>query len=337
MFSIWFVAVRGFMYMLWADYTQYVNYLNFNIEYKKNRIIKRSNPIFIKLFFSTFIYGFLYLYFILVCTNTELKLFYVNEFIFSQIQWFSTFFLLTLFVLFKFANQLSKYTTDVGFLFVQLYYMIVLLLTANNLLSVFLVLEVVNVLIIYSFFVTTTLNITSSGKFLFKDNWILKTCVYQFILNFFSSIFFFWAYNLLIGLTQSTNFFFLTHISPTMYPYNLYISLLYLSFFIKLGIGPWIFFKIEIYQNFNLILIILYTVIYFLGILFFFFNLFTVYGLPLTNLFIIGGVLTILVISLIFMTNLFNYFNIFMFFSFSSLAHLCIFLTQFLLLFVMFE
>ena len=122
-----------------------------------------------------------------------------------------------------------------------------------------------------------------------------------------------------------------------MYPYNLYISLLYLSFFIKLGIGPWIFFKIEIYQNFNLILIILYTVIYFLGILFFFFNLFTVYGLPLTNLFIIGGVLTILVISLIFMTNLFNYFNIFMFFSFSSLAHLCIFLTQFLLLFVMFE
>lgn len=78
--------------------------------------------------------------------------------------------MLTLFVLFKFSNQLAKYTTDVGFLFVQLYFMIVLLLTANNLLSVFLILEIINVLIIYSFFITTTLNITSSGKFLFKDN-----------------------------------------------------------------------------------------------------------------------------------------------------------------------
>ena len=156
--------------MLWADYGQYTSYLSFKIEFRNNRIIKHSNALFIKYSLVNFIYGLIYLYFILSIFNFDLKLFYINEFIFSQIQLFTLFYIFIIFALFKFMNQLSKYTTDLGFFFVQTYYMIILLLVSNNLLNVFLVLEVINVLIIYSFFITPTLSGVTISKVLFQDN-----------------------------------------------------------------------------------------------------------------------------------------------------------------------
>lgn len=301
------------------------------------RLLKRSTAVFISFFFSNSVYFILFFFKISIISNSELAFFFINDFIFSQLQCFTIFFFITLYTLFKFTNNFAKYPTDLGFLFTQLYFVALILLTTSNLLNLFLILEVVNVLLIYSFLITPVLRNISTHKALFQDNWILKSCVYQFILNFFSSIFFFWAYNLLIGLTQSTNFFFLTNIDLGLTQYNAYLSLLYLAFFVKLGVGPWIFFKIEIYQNFNLILIITYTMLYFLTVLFFFFNLFLVYSLPVTNLFIVGVTLTLLIISVIFLTNLFNYFNVYVFFSFSSLAHFIIFIIQLFLICVMFE
>jgi hypothetical protein len=301
------------------------------------RLLKRSTTIFISFFFSNSVYFILFFFKISIISNSELTFFFINDFIFSQLQYFTVFFFITLYALFKFTNNFAKYPTDLGFFFTQLYFIALILLTTSNLLNLFLILEVINVLLIYSFLITPVLRGVSTNKTLFQDNWILKSCVYQFILNFFSSIFFFWSYNLLIGLTQSTNFFFLTNIDLGLTQYNTYLSLLYLAFFIKLGVGPWIFFKIEIYQNFNLILIITYTMLYFLIVLFFFFNLFLIYSLPITNLFIISSTLTLLVITITFLTNLFNYFNVYVFFSFSSLAHLIIFIMQLFLVCVVFE
>ncbi len=301
------------------------------------RLLKRSTAVFISFFFSNSVYFILFFFKISIISNSELTFFFINEFIFSQLQYFTIFFFITLYTLFKFTNNFAKYPTDLGFFFTQLYFIALIILTTSNLLNLFLILEVVNVLLIYSFFITPVLRGISLHKTLFQDNWVLKSCIYQFILNFFSSIFFFWSYNLLIGLTQSTNFFFLTNIDVGLTQYNIYLSLMYLAFFVKLGVGPWIFFKIEIYQNFNLILIITYTMLYFLIILFFFFNLFLIYSLPVTNLLIVGLTLTLLIISVIFLTNLFNYFNVYVFFSFSSLAHLVIFVIQLFLICVMFE
>ncbi len=263
--------------------------------------------------------------------------FYINNLIFFQVRWFTIFFFFSIILLSKFNNFFSKFTTDISFLFIQLYFMIIILLVSKNFLTVFLVLEVINLLIIYSFLITPTRYGISNSKVLFQDNWIIKSCVYQFFLNFFSSILFFWAYNALIGLTQTTNFFFLTQITNNYYIYNIYMSILYSAFLIKLGVGPWLVFKIEIYQNFNILLMVIYTLIYFLGILIFFFNLFFIYKLPVTNLFLVLCLIILLCFFLTFLTNLFNYFNIYMFFSFSSLAHLIIFILQLVIILVLFK
>ena len=296
-------------------------------------MFKKSNSAYISFCFYNFLFLFCFFYFVLVIFDIDCKMFYINNLIFFEIQCFTIYFVITLWFIFRSNNQLTQYPIDLGFFFIQLYTIIVILLVSNNLLSVFLALEVVNILILYSFFITTKIQPTLFIKALSQNNWILKTCVYQFILNFFSSIFFFWSYNNLIAFTQTTNFFFLNHICCDLYTYYFYISLVYTSFFIKLGIGPWIFFKIEVYQNFNIILLLIYTVTYFIGILIFFFNLFYVYMLPITGLFLLFIFLLLTVTCALLAVNLYNYFNIYMFFSFSSFAHLIIFLFQFFLVY----
>lgn len=156
--------------MLWSDYGQYTNYLNFTLDFKKVRLLKRSTAVFISFFFSNSVYFILFFFKISIISNSELAFFFINDFIFSQLQCFTIFFFITLYTLFKFTNNFAKYPTDLGFLFTQLYFVALILLTTSNLLNLFLILEVVNVLLIYSFLITPVLRNISTHKALFQDN-----------------------------------------------------------------------------------------------------------------------------------------------------------------------
>lgn len=108
------------------------------------------------------------------------------------------------------------------------------LILSKDLISVFFTLELLNMLIIYSFFFNATgvrLNaVNSSIK-------ICASCIYQFILNFFSSIILYSAINWYIGLTGGASFsnaYLLSEESALKAP----LSVLLGAFLLKFGSGP---------------------------------------------------------------------------------------------------
>lgn len=277
----------------------------------------------------------IFIFYIMKIQNIEFKLFFFNNLIIYQLLIYSFIFFLINIILIISPNFLIGKSLDIGLFLIILFFTSFCLIISNNILTIFINLEIINILIIYSFFISSYLNFNSPKNLNFNINWLLISSTYQFILNFFSSILFFLIFNLLLIHTHSTNFIFLNFFS-SLYniKYLFYISLLYFSLFIKFGIGPWIFFKIEIYQGFNLFLLIIYTLIYFLIILIFFFNLFIIYNLSINWLFLIF-LLNIIIIMLIYLIYLiFYYFNIFMFFSFSSLLNLLLIFIQWILILI---
>ena len=198
------------------------------------------------------------------------------------------------------------------------------LLLSNDLVIIFFTLELLNMLIIYSFFFNsnvTQLNPLSSALK------ISSSCVYQFILNFFSSILLYVSINWYMLLTGGSSLY-----NASVWQLNVSthtpVSLILLCFLLKLGSGPWIFFKITIYKNMNYVSVYLYTAVYLTVILVFFFNLIFTAGLsvhPYTSNFIviISAAAVIVFSSLSFQTN-----NFFVFLSFSSLINITVFLLQ---------
>ena len=277
----------------------------------------------------------IFMFYILKIQNIEFKLFFLNNLIIYQMFIFSIIFLLFNIVLIVSPNFLIGKSIDIGLFLIILFFICNSLLISNNLLIVFINLEIINVLIIYSFFITSYLNYNSKKNLNFNINWLINSTTYQFILNFFTSILFFLIFNLIVIYTNSTNFIFLNFFNNySDFKFLFYISILYISIFIKFGIGPWIFFKIEIYQGFNLFLLIIYTLIYFLIILIFFLNLFIIYSFSINWFLIILLISFLILILVIFIFLIFFYFNIFMFFSFSSLLNLILILIQWVLMLI---
>lgn len=141
--------------------------------------------------------------------NIEFKLFFLNNLIVYQLFIYSLvfFFLNIIFVISP--NFVIGKSVDIGFFLMVLFVTSFLLLTSNNILIIFINLEVINALIIYSFFISSYLNLYLKKNLNFSINWVLNSSTYQFILNFFSSILFFIIFNLILIYTNSTNFIFL--------------------------------------------------------------------------------------------------------------------------------
>ncbi len=313
--------------IFWFDYNLYTK----DISRLSTKNIRKSLFLFSKIFLVIFFYFFIFFFYILKIFDYNFKLFYINNLIINQLFLYSLFFICIFYVLFLNKKFSTLYPLDFGFIVVQLFLTTVILFMCNNLLLIFICLEIINIFIIYSFIITLQLTNLTNDDLLCKSNWLLNTLVYQFILNFFSSFFFFYSFNMLLAISQSSNFLFLANFS--FLDFNYYLLFMYIAFFVKFGLGPWIFFKLEIYEGFNFVLLLLYTTIYFLNILPFIFNLFFIYFLNV-NLFSLIFCLVLLVfILLAFSTFMFSYFNIFIFFSFSSLLTLLFIFLQFIFAF----
>ena len=187
-----------------------------------------------------------------------------------------------------------------------------------------------NILIFYAFLILPNINHKNFIIPTYISNWIYNSSLNQFILNFFSSIFFFYIYNLILTYTYSANFFVFNSYWNLNVNLSYLISSLYIIFLIKLGIGPWIFYKIDIYKNFNYLILTFYTVFYFLGIFIFMLNLFFIYKITL-NFYIWVFIYILIFFGIFNMINLlFNSFNFFFFMSVSSLLNLVFLIIQWL-------
>jgi hypothetical protein len=316
--------------VLWRQYCKYTNYYFTNTEISLfggafNHVfsVTVSNfYIFMHLVKSWVFLFVLYFFFFLKINSYNYKFIYFNNFIFNQLFLFTLFFLIAVYFLFFKYIRTRSYPVDVGIFLIFLYFSGFTLLISNNFLNVFIVLEIINLLIIYSFIIHLQFNNLNKHLILNKSLWLLNSCIYQFILNFFSSILFYFSFNMLISTTSLTTFWNLNLFNSVNFNLTSYFTLVYVSFFIKFGIGPWIFFKIEIYKNFNFILLIFYTITYFLILLIFFFNLFFIYNLPINLLQFFLLLFILMCLVFIFSVFLQTYFNLFIFFSFSSLLNL---------------
>jgi len=313
--------------IFWFDYNLYTK----DISRFSNKNLRKSLFVFSKIFLVIFFYFFIFFFYILKIFDYNFKLFYINNLIVNQLFIYSLFFICIFYMLFLNKKFSTLYPVDFGFIVVQLFFTTIILFICNNLLLIFICLEIINIFIIYSFIVTLYLNDLTEDDMVCKSNWLLTTLVYQFILNFFSSFFFFYSFNMLLATSQSSNFLFLANFN--FLDLNYYLLFIYIAFFIKFGLGPWIFFKLEIYEGFNFVLLLLYTTIYFLNVLPFVFNLFFIYFLSVDLFSLIFCLVLLIFVFFIFSTFMFSHFNIFIFFSFSSLITLLFLFFQFIFAF----
>lgn len=138
--------------------------------------------------------------------------------------------LIVFLLLFKFLYS-KNITIDLIVLVLLLNITIIILFNSTSLISIFFSLEILNAAIIYSmlFFNNTVLtnNYTVSIG-------IISSCIYQLILNFFSSILLFLGLNSFISITGSDQLIFLKLIQENTITH----TLLALGFLFKLGTGP---------------------------------------------------------------------------------------------------
>lgn len=208
-------------------------------------------------------------------------------------------------------SYLSLYptNTDLGFFSNLTLIQGLILLTSENLLTIFFILELINSLILYTMLWAPRSSYETSTKTTYR---IINSIIYQFILNFFSSIILYIALNQLIIITGSMSLSIFSIISNNDL-LLFWTSILLFSFLLKLGTGPWIFFKINIYKNMNLILAMLYTIVYFTIILVFFISLFLKFGFLLTININLIFILLICFTAFSFLTLVFQTSNILIF------------------------
>lgn len=264
-----------------------------------------------------------YMYYICLTYNSFTFL-NLNEFILNQL-----FFLNIIFnIIIWFFMIYKKLPLNIDFLIFFFFIIIVsqTLIIFNNLLNIFFILEIVNMLIIYSFINSITLRIFHIKNY-YTSYWIIESCIYQFILNFIGSIVFYFFYNHLIINYFSVNLNLLSFISNFTTNWFIFNGL-YVAFIIKFGIGPWLIYKLHMYKHFNIILLLIYTIVYFLTILIFFLNLFFFYKFQLSQIFLFFVIFTLILIFYFILTYLFTYNNLLIFMSLSSLLNFSLILFQ---------
>ena len=209
---------------------------------------------------------------------------------------------------------------------------------STNLLTFFFIIELVSCLILMQFIVGKDLDTFSSNKktgfFNYKSNLksqsYINVIFFQYWTSFFSSVllvFSFLSYIHLFGTTEWVVMNFLINYDLSNYSFNynikvIFTSIIFLvSIFLKLGLAPVHFYKIEIYKGLPFVTILLYT-IYFFFIFFLFFGMMLVNYI--SNAYIIWynvGLLFLLVGVLVSVFLLFDISSIRAFFSYSTIVN----------------
>jgi len=241
---------------------------------------------------------------------------------------------LILFTSSNLVHQNISYTPEYLFFIVLITIASYLLIGSTNLLFAVFVLEFIALLIFGKFAVSRimyTYNTVSAAKKSTTPQFsygLFNSLFFQFWANFVSSILLFFS---LVNVHYSfglSNFwflnFFLSVLSTNWYLTDLFISviviLLTTGFFIKLGLSPYQFFKIETYKGVPLFMVIIYTTLY-LSIYIYFFTLLFVYQVPMLREFSGSFIAIMLVFSILYLINLlFDTKNFKAFLSYSTLV-----------------
>lgn len=201
----------------------------------------------------------------------------------------------------------------------------ILVLSASNLLFAFFVIELVGFVILYAMLVLygyRTLLPTVAA-----NSAIVASLTYQFILNFLSSVLFYGALSALLyyhgslGLSSAS-------IWGWVGSTSVWSNMALVALFIKFGAGPWVFYKLRIYNGLSLLALALYTIVYFSVLLIFFFNLLFVFGLPV-DVAIVSILLSMAVSAILFFSStVFQQGNVLLILGLSSLLNTTLFLAQ---------
>lgn len=198
------------------------------------------------------------------------------------------------------------------------------LILSANALSAFFALELLSALTLYGFFVFGSYKVINLQQ---SSSYMAAGSVYQFILNFIGS-FLFYTSMVLICTSHGTYVYFAPQSVLASNYAQLYQSLMILAVLLKLGTGPWIFYKFNIYKSFTVTLSILYTFIYFTGVFVFLYNMFGVFGVSFNTSLTWFLILLLSIAVLVFSANVYQTGPIVLFLSFSSLLNLTFMVLQ---------
>ncbi len=166
----------------------------------------------------------------------------------------------------------------------------------NNLISLFLFLELLNILFFFNFVTYTS---QSNKKLNLKNNYnyFLNLVFFQFWISFFSSIILLWCILNILLYLGTTEFFYINYLIHNLqfFNFNIIAHLFIFSILLKIGIAPLHFLKIELYKNLSYLNIYLFSCFYFIYFINFFYFFF-VFKLPIffsISIFIIIFVLII--------------------------------------------
>lgn len=273
---------------------------------------------------------------------------YIGSFNISTIFWDTiqlsnntfTFFFLSTCVLLSIVviiNLLQKQNMSFNIEYILFVYIIVigsyLLLSSTNLFITIFFLEFIALLIFGKFTVSKiwfksngvqTKNIPYLNQYSYG---LFNSLFFQFWANFVSSIFLFFSLLNIHYLCGTSNFYLLNFILYII-SLNSYVPELFCTFilttlisglFIKLGLSPYQFFKIETYKGIPLFMVIVYTTLYLLIYIYFFIYL-LFYQLPTLKIFTGSYMLIIITFSLLYLISiLFDTKNFKAFLSYSTL------------------
>jgi len=218
-----------------------------------------------------------------------------------------------------------------------------LLFFSNNILTFFFILELVSSLILFKFVVGRDWELLISSKknnfFNFSNNYksnsYINIIFFQYWISFFSSVLIVYSLLMFFYFYGSTDFVILNFLTSIDFnlnslDFNISIILTYIAFFIgfflKLGLAPIHFYKVELYKGLPFITILIYT-IYFFFIFFIFFILILTYYL--NNISIIWYNIGILILTIgVFLVFflLFDIYNLKAFFAYSTIVNSMLFL-----------
>ena len=328
------------VFFLWLIYYVYVNTItvpnteSVDILIKKNiRLTQNIFPIFVGLFILWF---FIFNYV------------YINNFNNSLIFWDAiyisnntiNFFFLSTLILFCILSAvmlLKKQNISFNIEYILFVFLIIfagyLLISSTNLFISIFFLEFIALLIFGKFTVSKTifnLNKINSIKPSYLTQYsygLFNSLFFQFWANFVSSVFLFFSLINMHYLCGTSNFFLLNFIfyvvNSTWYVSEYFLITSLTAFvtglFIKLGLSPYQFFKIETYKGIPLFMVIVYTTVYLIVYIYFFIYL-ILYQLPIIKQFTGPYMLFFIIISLLYLISLlFDTKNFKAFLSYSTL------------------
>lgn len=200
----------------------------------------------------------------------------------------------------------------------------ILLITSTNMITAFFALELLGAVTLYAFFVFSGYNISGSAQ---QSITATSSSVYQFILNFFGSLFFYTALGILTYYHSSSTLQSSLARLATGWPLWAQTSIMF-ALLIKVGTGPWVFYKLSIYKGVTIQTIVVYTFVYFAAIMVFLFEVIHSSGFSTTQSFGLISVIFLVSCSIIFGANIFQTGSIMLFLSFSSLLNLTFIILQ---------